>query len=111
VSKIEIDTSERSLEEQVDAAYKSTGWFPQAVGKDEFLRALRDFAAGKFAKAPEPEVRKPKWADTADVVEAFGGGWFAQANSVRDGAWAVGPTAPNRREAILAFNELFGEKP
>lgn len=108
--KIIIDTSERSLEEQINAVVDSYyAPEPYTTRPRPLYAVLHDFAAGKFARAPEPEIRKPKWAETAVLIEDPLGNSYvtARASPGKDGAGAYGPTKPTRREAIEAFNELF----
>lgn len=120
MSNIVIDTSERSLEEQIEAAIRHHGF----LGGPILREMMSDFAAGKFAKAPVPEIRKPKWAadawvnsnlhhDGGHVYETF----YVEANEHRRGGpctssvYMIGPSRRTAREAILAFNDLFGGTP
>jgi hypothetical protein len=112
MSKVEIDTSEVSLEEQIKAAtafyYSNEDGCLERDRPIAFL--LAEFAAGKFSKQPLPEIVKPKWCVLATITTA-GPYFHVEAYASGDpGMRAVvhGPTKESAFKAITAFNELFG---
>lgn len=109
MSNVVIDTSERSIEEQIDAAtaYYRARIASPATRLEATLRAL---CAGEFSKAPMPEIRKPKWASWAALEEVESGKFFVYARGPQ-GCAADGAKCDTEREAILAFNDLFGGAP
>lgn len=102
-----IDTTEVSLEEQIEAAQLT-----YYRGNEDYMipQMLRDFAAGKFAKAPVPEIRKPKWASQV-LLKQTNQRWWVYASADGTNAEALGPSMPTKAEAITAFNDLFGGAP
>lgn len=114
MSKVEIDTSEVSLEEQVEAALLR--W---TDGRRPILLTdlIRDFAAGKFAKQPLPEIVRPKWLGADGWVtcetrnDLNGDKYFCVMFGDGHGSYGMqgkGPRSDTQERAIHAFNALFG---
>jgi hypothetical protein len=71
---------------------------------------LEKLLAGEFKAPPLPEIKQPKWAAAVELSHTTAGTCFVYA--VGPGGWpsVTGPHRDNKRDAILTFNELFGDR-
>lgn len=71
---------------------------------------MRDLLAGKFKEEPLPEIAVPKWAFGKPSVHTnLAGDVRIEWSEPQIAGWYVfGPFKPTEREAIEAWNKVFG---
>lgn len=106
MSKIVIDTSEVSLDRQIDRALAMYGFASNASNARFAMEAL---TAGRFSSDPLPAIAPPPWPHRVLEVVRVDGEFFVSVQSERDWTSYRGPFANSPKAAIEVWNSVFSK--
>lgn len=106
----DTDDTESQIERAMKHYAANSGW---QFNENFMSHFLRDVLAGKFREEPLPAIAAPPYPhDRLDIFARAGGTpFYVFANGIDGWCDLTGPDRPTKREAILAWNAVFGARP